>query len=847
MHLPDHLPVHKVLPQLKDALSQKGRAVLTAPPGSGKTTLVPLALQDASWLHGKKILLLEPRRIAARLAAEYMSKLCQEKVGNTVGYQIRFDRRISARTKVEVVTEGILCRRLQQDPELSDIGLVIFDEFHERSLNSDLAFTLCLDVLSGLRDDLRLLVMSATMDAEAVSRLLGDAPIINGQGRMFPVRKEYLPPLPRFASSRPDHLARSTSRAIRQVLTQEQGDLLIFLPGIGEIRRVQEQLADVEKIIVRPLHGSLKPVEQELAIQPDAAGRQRIILATTIAETSVTIEGITAVIDCGWKRVPCFDNNSGLSRLDTVRISKASAEQRAGRAGRLGPGTCYQLWDKGVDIGLQPFDQPEISQADLAPLALEMANWGVIDPAQLSWLTPLPPASFAQSQELLQRLGALDRQGRITKTGRAMADFPLHPRLARMLLLADKENRPTALDLAALLSEPDILSRTDSADLEDRLYCLHRFRTQGKAAVRALGGQLGTCARVEQSTRQLASLLKGKAIQAKGRTRDTRHCSVGALLALAWPDRVARRRSHGSYKLVSGRGGLLRPHDPLAASQCSQWLVVPSLDAGRQDGQIFLAAQLDQGEVESLFEDELAEQDEVLWDGKAERVVSRRVIRLGQLVVSEKPLARPDSAAVQDALLSGIRDLGIETLHWSASARQLQTRLLCLRAWQPSAAWPDLSDATLLAELEDWLFPYLSGIRTIKGCAALNLEQILRSRLDFQQQQRVEKDAPTHIQVPSGSRIRLEYRLGESPVLAVRLQEVFGLAETPAVCQGRVPVVLHLLSPARRPVQITQDLRGFWQSSYFAVRKEMKGRYPKHHWPDEPWSAEATARIKRKK
>ncbi|MDU9048171.1 MAG: ATP-dependent helicase HrpB [Candidatus Electrothrix sp. Rat3] len=841
MYLPDHLPVYKVLPQLEQALAGKGRAVLTAPPGSGKTTLVPLSLQDASWLQGKKILLLEPRRIAARLAAEYMSKLCQEKVGNTVGYQIRFDRRISARTKIEVVTEGILCRRLQQDPELNDIGLVIFDEFHERSLNSDLAFTLCLDVLSGLREDLRLLVMSATMDAEVVSTLLDDAPIISGQGRMFPVHKEYLPPLSQFASSRPDQLVRSTSRAIRQVLAQEQGDLLVFLPGMGEIRRVQEQLADVEQIIVRPLHGSLKPAEQELAIQPDAAGRQRVILATTIAETSVTIEGITAVLDCGWKRVPRFDNNSGLSRLDTVRISKASAEQRAGRAGRLGPGTCYQLWDKGVDAGLQAFDQPEISQADLAPLVLELANWGVIDPDQLSWLTPPPAASFAQGKELLQRLGALDAQGRITETGRAMADFPLHPRLARMLLLADNENRHTALELAALLSEPDILSGNDSADLEDRLSCLHRFRTQGRAAVRALGGHMGTCARVEQSTRQLASLLKGKSVQ------KAQQLSVGGLLALAWPDRVALCRSHGSYKLVSGRGGLLQPHDPLAASQ---WLVVPSLDAGRQNGRIFLAAQLDQAEMEILFQDELAEQDEVLWDSKAERVVSRRVVRLGQfgqLLVSERPLANPDPTAIQEALLSGIRELGIETLPWSAKARQLQTRLLCLRAWQPAAGWPDLSDATLLAELEDWLLPYLSGIRTIKGCAALNLEQILRSRLDFQQQQRVEKDAPPHIQVPSGSRIRLEYRPGEAPVLAVCLQEVFGLAETPAVCQGRVQVVLHLLSPARRPVQITQDLRGFWQSSYFAVRKEMKGRYPKHHWPEEPWLAEATARIKRKK
>ncbi len=840
--MPENLPVKKILPQLEQALADKGTAVLTAPPGSGKTTLVPLALKDAPWLGGKKILLLEPRRIAARLAAEYMSTLCHEKVGQTVGYQIRFDRRISARTRVDVVTEGILCRRLQQDPELSDIGMVIFDEFHERSLHSDLAFTLCLDVLSGLRDDLRLLIMSATMDAEAVSRLLDNAPIINGQGRVFSVNTEYLPPLPQFASKRPDHLARSTSRAIRQVLGQEQGDLLVFLPGVGEIRRVQEQLANLEKVVVRPLHGSLKPAEQERAIQPDPAGRQRVILATTIAETSVTIEGITAVIDCGWKRVPRFDSNSGLSRLDTVRISRASAEQRAGRAGRLGPGTCYRLWDKGVEAGLQDFDRAEITQADLAPLVLELANWGVNDPDQLCWLTSPPAASFAQGKELLHELGALDGQGRISNTGRAMADFPLHPRLARMLLLAGKENQNTALELAALLSEPDILPRNDSADLEDRLTCLYRFRRQGRAAVHVLGGNSGVCARVEQSVRQLASLLKGR--NKKRPEEQLEQLSVGGLLALAWPDRVALQRAPESYKLVSGRGGLLQPHDPLTTAQ---WLVVPSLDAGRQNGRIFLAARLEQEEVEILFAQQLIEEDEVSWGSKAQRVLSRSVVRLGPLIIKERPLADPDPMAVQEALLIGIRELGLRVLNWTPKAQQIQARLLCLRVWQPEASWPDCSETTLLADLEDWLQPYLHGLRSMKECATLNLERILLARLDYQQQQRLDQDAPTHIQVPSGSRIRLEYRPEEAPVLAVRLQELFGLAETPAVCQGRVPVLLHLLSPARRPVQITQDLQGFWQSSYFAVRKEMKGRYPKHHWPEEPWSAEATARVKRRK
>ncbi|WPD20980.1 MAG: ATP-dependent helicase HrpB [Candidatus Electrothrix scaldis] len=838
MLLPDHLPVYKILPQLEAALAEQGCAVLTAPPGSGKTTLVPLALQDAPWLQGKKILLLEPRRIAARLAAEYMSELCQEPVGQIVGYQIRFERRISVQTKVEVITEGILCRRLQQDPELSDIGLVIFDEFHERSLDSDLAFTLCLDVLSGLREDLRILVMSATMDAEAVSSLLGNGPIIKGEGQIFPVRKEFFPPLPQYASSHPDDLARSTSRAIRQVLTQEQGDLLVFLPGRGEIRRVQEQLRDLEKLIVHPLHGSLKSAEQEAALRPDPAGRQRIILATTIAETSVTIEGISAVLDSGWKRGPRFDGNSGLSRLDTVRISRASAEQRAGRAGRLGPGTCYQLWDKGVDMGLQAYDQPEIAQADLAPLVLELAHWGVTEPAQLSWLTLPPAAAFAQGKELLQRLGALDRLGKITDIGRAMAGFPLHPRLSRMLLMAGKEDRQTAIDLAALLSEADILSGHDSVDLEDRLHCLQRFRGQGRAAVQGMGGNPGACARVEQSSRQLAALLKGKSVEKK------EILSVGGLLALAWPDRVALRRSLGSYKLVSGRGGLLHAHDPLTAAQ---WLVVPSLDAGRQNGRIFLAARLEQDEVEALFAEELREEDEVLWDAQAERVVARCVVRLGQVLLSEKPLLQSDPTAVQDALLAGIRSLGLESLPWSAKARQLQVRLICLRSWQPEAEWPDFSEANLLADLEKWLGPYLAGLRSIKDCAGLNLEQILLARLSFQQQQALERDAPTHWQVPSGSRITLEYRPEEPPILAVRLQEVFGLAETPAICQGRVPVLLHLLSPARRPVQITQDLRGFWESSYFAVQKEMKGRYPKHHWPDKPWAAVASAGVKRRK
>ena len=835
-----NLPVQKVLPQLEQALADKGSAVLVAPPGSGKTTLVPLALRDAPWLGGKKILMLEPRRIAARLAANYMSEQLGEKVGSTVGYQVRFDRRVTAGTRVEVITEGILTRRLQQDPELAEIGLVIFDEFHERSLDSDLAFTLCLDMIGGLRDDLRLLVMSATMDTEPVSKLLGNAPVITGHGRMYPVEVKHLPPLPQFDSSRPDHLARTTVRSIRQILDYEQGDMLVFLPGIGEINRVQQQLTGFDDLIIRPLHGSLKPAEQERAIRPDPTGRQRIILATTIAETSVTIEGITVVVDCGWKRIPRFDANSGLSRLDTVRISRASAEQRAGRAGRLEPGTCYRLWNMGVDQGLQEFDLPEIRQADLASLVLELANWGVKDPAQLSWLDPPPESSFQQARELLIRLGGLDSVGLITPLGRQMAALPLHPRLARMVLLAGSRNRKQAIDLAALLSERDLLPKSDSADLDNRLYCLQRFRSQGMAAVRSMGGHPGGCAQVDRVSRQLTARLKNT------KQKQAHPLSTGGLLGLAYPDRIGKRRTGNgrSYKLVSGRGGRLQEHDPLAASE---WLVVASQNVRSRDGRIFLAASIELNEVEELFAGELAEREEVFWDSRTQSVISRRCTCLAELVVAEKRSIDPDQAAVQAALVTGIRELGLEVLPWTPAARLLQERVGCLMEWQPEGNWPDFSNGALLDGLEQWLGPYLHGVRNIKGCGLLNLERILLAGLDFRQQQLLDRNAPTHIRVPSGSRVKLQYQVGQPPVLAVRLQEMFGLVETPTICRGRIQVLLHLLSPARRPVQVTRDLRGFWDLSYFEVRKELKGRYPKHHWPEEPWKAIATARVKPRK
>ena len=834
------LPVKEILPRLAQALTEKGVAVLVAPPGSGKTTRVPLALRDASWLEKKKIVMLEPRRIAARLAATYMAGLLGEEVGTTVGYQVRFERRISAATRVEVITEGLLTRRLQQDPELKDVGLVVFDEFHERSLDADLALALCLEVRAALRDDLRVLVMSATMDAGPVSRLLGNAPVIESKGRMYPVQVRHIPPPAGEDSKRPDHLARSATRAIREIRDRESGDMLVFLPGTGEIKRVAGLLGESEACVVRPLHGSLHPTAQERAIVPDPAGRQRIILATTIAETSVTIEGITVVVDCGWKRVPRYHAATGLTGLDTVRISRASAEQRAGRAGRLAPGVCYRLWHSGVEAGLQDFDNPEIMQADLTPLMLELASWGAGSPDELAWLNRPPENAVNQGKKLLQDLGALDGRGRITPLGREMSGLPLHPRLAAMVILAGAANRDCAVDLAALLSERDPLPGSETADIEQRLYCLHRFRTRGRRDVQAMGGNPGVCGAITRISKQLKRLL------GRRQSRSVPSLSVGAILALAYPDRIGkRRRDTGcSYRLRSGAGGALLRHDPLAAAS---WLVVASQNMHSRDGRIFLAAALTEEELVKLFRDRFDQTEEVFWDREKQSVVSRECVRLGTLVVSEQTISCADSPAVMQALLAGIRELGLNTLPWSRRTRQLQARLCCLREWQPQDNWPDFSDVALLADLEQWLAPFLTGIVSLKGCRKLDLEAILRSRLNYGQQQSLKQNAPTHIQVPSNSRIKLEYQPGKPPVLAVRLQEMFGLAETPTVCRGQIKVVLHLLSPARRPVQITQDLRGFWDLSYFEVRKELQGRYPKHHWPMEPWKAAATARVKPRK
>ncbi len=840
------LPIHHILPELQSALAHHPAVVLAAPPGSGKTTVVPPALLDAPWLAGRKIVMLEPRRLAARLTASFMASQRGEAVGQTIGYRVRFEQQVSAATRLEVVTAGLFIRRLQEEPDLAGVGLVIFDEFHERSLDGDLALALCLDAAQ-LRDDLKLLVMSATLDTAAVSHLLGEAPVIEAHGRSYPVDVFSLPPPASFPPEpTPRNIAEQMATAVRKALREQSGDLLAFLPGTGEIIRTTELLASAPEaagVAILPLHGDLPLSAQSQAVAPESAGRRRVILATPIAETSLTIEGISTVLDAGWRRAPRFQAESGLTRLTLQRISKASAAQRAGRAGRLGPGHCYRLWSEAVDHGLREFDPPEILDADLAPLALELARWGVSDPATLRWLEPPPAGHLAQARELLQSLDAVDAHGRITDLGRRMAMLPVHPRLAHLLLTgAASGSAALACDLAALLSERDILKERDrSADLDDRLHALTAFREQGAGALRALGGDPSACRRVEQVSRQLRQLL------AKTSAKVTSPMAPGLLVAAAYPDRIAQRRpgQPHHYKLASGRAARLTDHDRLGNHE---YLAVASLDAGRIEGRIFLAAPLDLAGVEEAVGDQIEERTEVEWDDTTQAVTALRQRRLGALVLESRPLPNPPAAAIQAAMVAGIARLGLEALPWSEAARELQARVESLRHWQPEAGWPDLSAPHLAATLNDWLGPALTHIRSREQLGRLDLHAILLGLLPWEQQRALERLAPTHLTVPSGSRIRLQYHAdGSAPVLAVRLQELFGLAETPTVAGGRVAVVLHLLSPARRPIQITQDLKGFWNTSYHAVKKELKGRYPKHHWPDDPWAAQPTSRAKPRK
>ena len=832
------LPVDKALPQLAAALAGGGSAILSAPPGSGKTTRAPLALLNEPWLAGRKILLLEPRRLAARAAARFMARSLGEAVGDTVGFRVRLERRVSKRTRVEVLTEGVLTRRLQRDPELEGVGLVIFDEFHERSLQADLGLALCLDIRQGLREELRLLVMSATLELEPLRRLLGDAALVTAEGRSYPVETLYDP------GPAEQSAARVAVHGVLRALREREGDLLVFLPGMGEIRAAESQLRERlegTEIQVRPLYGDLDSAAQDSAIRPDPRGRRRVVLATSIAESSLTIEGVSLVVDAGWSRLPRFDPNTGLTRLTTLRVSRAAAAQRRGRAGRLGPGACYRLWPEALT--LNPHSGAEILQADLAPLLLELALWGVDAPAGLGWIDAPPAGAVAQARELLQRLEALDRNGRITPLGRRMAVLPLHPRLAHMLLRAGGSGALSrSADLSALLSERDIFRHgrdgLRSHDLEERLAALANWRKPGKSA--AYPVDVTACRRVDRVSRQLRSLA------GLGREREKAETlSVGALVALAYPERAAQRRaaSGGRYLLANGRGATLAEEDPLAGSS---YLAVAAMDAGVREGRIFLAARLDLAELEAVFGERITDCERVSWDAGRRAVSARRELRLDSLVLERKPLPRSAPERLLAVLLEGIRREGTGSLPWSQGARDLQTRVLCLRRWESEGGWPDLSDQALLREMEQWLAPWVEGVTGIAQLGRLDLTAILRQGLGWERQRLLDELAPERIAVPSGSRRALSYTPGEPPVLAVKLQEMFGQRDTPRVCRGRVPVTLHLLSPARRPLQITQDLAGFWDRTYAEVRKEMKGRYPKHYWPEDPVTAVATARVRPK-
>jgi len=846
--LPD-LPVAEALPALRAALAASGQAVLAAPPGSGKTTLVPLALLDEPWLAGKRILMLEPRRIAARASAARMAWLLGERVGETVGYQIRFEKKVSAATRIEVITEGLLTRRLQADPELPGVGLVIFDEFHERSLDADLALALTLDARANLNESLRVLVMSATLDTQRVAELLDRAsghnvipardwrgssdkdvsgtPIIESGGKLFPVDVRYAP------SRTGTDLDVAVAEASLKALSETEGDILAFLPGGREIRGAQRALEArlAGKVHLFPLFGDLSSAEQDAALQPATDGRRKIILATNIAQTSLTVEGVRTVVDGGYVRVARFDLGAGANRLETQRISRASADQRAGRAGRLGPGVAYRLWSRDQQAQMPAHDTPEILAADLSRFALELAAWGA-ELSQLALLDQPQAAAWSYARELLQALGAVDGEGRISAHGRELGRLPTAPRLAHMLLAAKalRLAGPAAW-LAAVLDE-----RETGTDLEQSVKLFHGGRAEP-----------GAQRRVREAVRQFLRIA-GVEEQA-----GSAEAAVGQLVALAFPERIARRRAEQNPALRGGRDAIflcadggearLPQHDALAQSE---WLAVAHWDPG-VPRRIRLAASLSETEVLRDLQARIVAHNEVRWDAQSETVVAERQRRLGAIVLERKPLREGAGEAVRAAMLEGVRSLGIAALPWSENARQWQARVLSLRAWRPQDGWPDVSDAALADSLAEWLRPYLDGVTRRDHLSKLDLPVILNALLDYPKQQQLARLAPAQLEVPSGSHVAIEYLSdGAPPVLAVKLQELFGLTQTPTVNEGRNRVSLHLLSPGRRPIQVTQDLAGFWARTYAEVKKELKGRYPRHPWPDDPLTAPPTARAKRR-
>ncbi len=834
------LPIDTALPALRAALALGDSAVLSAPPGAGKSTVVPLVLLREAWARGKRILMLEPRRLAARAVAQRMAHTLDEPVGRTVGYRMRRDTLVSRHTRIEVVTEGVLTRMLQSDPALEGVAAVIFDEFHERSLQADLGLALALDARATLAPELRILVMSATLEAESVAALLGAAPLVVAHGRSFPVETRYVgegaPPLPQPARQG-QGVERTLVRVILRALRETQGDVLVFLPGAAEIRQVGTLLESAGAAArILPLYGDLSPEAQQAALTP-VAGSRRIVLATNIAETSLTLEGVRVVVDSGLVRRLRFDPVTGMSRLELVRISRASADQRQGRAGRLGPGVCYRLWSEAAHRSLAPFTPPQITEADLAPLALELAGWGVRDAATLKWLDPPPPALLASARDLLGRLGALDDDGRITRHGRDMARLSVHPRVAHMLLRARELGAlALAAELAAVLSERDLLGGLPGrdADIRTRLEVLRGRGGPGAANPAAWHA-------VRESARELIRQMKRADSAGDGAHAQL---SAGALLALAYPDRIGLRRgtAGGHYTLANGRGAQFAQPQSLARQDL---IVAVDLDDRDRDARILLAAPLERAALETLYGDRLIWQHTVEWSRLEQAVLARRELRFGQLLLETRPWPEVSAERVCEAMLTGVRELGLAALPWDRETRDLQARTAFVRRLDGGEDWPDLSDEALAADLNGWLAPWLEGLTRRDHLARVPLAQALRARLGWDRERALDSLAPTHLTVPSGSRIRIDYLDDSAPAVAVRLQEVFGLATTPRLGNGRVPITFKLLSPAHRPVQVTRDLESFWARGYAQVRKDLRGRYPKHHWPDDPLRAEPVRGVRR--
>ncbi|WP_422356671.1 ATP-dependent helicase HrpB [Roseivirga pacifica] len=818
------LPVTECIPSVQKHLAAQNTLIVNAPPGAGKSTLLPLALMEEAWLEGKKILMLEPRRLAARSIAERMAYFMDEKIGETIGYRIRFDNKTSDKTQIEVVTEGILTRMIQSDNALEGVGLVIFDEFHERSIHADVALALCREAQQVLRPDLRIMIMSATLNMPQLTSLL-KAPAVTSEGRQYPVEVKYEGDTDIFV------LPELCAKTIKKAADKHEGDILVFLPGQGEILKVAGMLkGQLKDFAIHPLYGSLPQRQQTAAILPDKNGKRKVVLATSIAETSLTIEGIKVVVDSGFGRTSKFDPNSGLSRLETVRISRDSADQRAGRAGRLSEGFCYRMWSEVTHQRLADNIVPEILEADLANLVLDMAQWGIVDVQQMTWLTPPPRGPLQQANDLLHELEALE-DGRITAHGKSMLKLPCHPRIAHMLLLAEESDQiGLATDVAALLEERDPLGKEAGIDINTRIDSLRVHRKEKRD-----GRKLARIAKIAEQYRRL--------FEWEEENDFVDPYETGVLLTYAYPERIACARpgNNAQFQLSNGRYAMAGHREDLAAEP---WLAISHIDARDGMGKIFMASPLNPRDLAPLVK----EKEVVTWDTEDGGLQANLNLCIGNIVLKSSPLPDPDPSHLTAAIIDAIKKEGEQLLDFNEEVEQWQNRVLSLRKWNPDQQWPEVSTASLLLTANDWLSPYLNNVKKPADLKKINLKEVLQYSLSVEQQQQLPTLAPEKLVVPSGSKIKLMYRAnGEAPVLAVRIQEVFGLAETPKINNGKQAVLMHLLSPGFKPVQITGDLKSFWSDAYFEVRKELKRRYPKHVWPDDPWNEPAIRGVKRKK